>query len=85
MPPKKALAEKKTLLGRPSNNLKIGIVGLLSPNQFSFIRSHFFPSSLGLPNVGKSSFFNALSDTGMPNSITAMQLNPSKLHNHLQI
>ena len=28
MPPKKAAAqEKKVLLGRPSNNLKIGIVG----------------------------------------------------------
>ena len=35
MPPKKAPApEKKTLLGRPGNNLKIGIVGLF----------HFFPS-----------------------------------------
>ncbi|KAG9224759.1 hypothetical protein CCMSSC00406_0002090 [Pleurotus cornucopiae] len=46
MPPKKApAAEKKTLLGRPSNNLKIGIVGL--------------------PNVGKSSFFNALSKTDL--------------------
>ncbi|KAN0093115.1 P-loop containing nucleoside triphosphate hydrolase protein [Tylopilus felleus] len=46
MPPKKALAqEKKVLLGRPSNNLKIGIVGL--------------------PNVGKSSFFNALSKTDL--------------------
>ena len=31
MPPKKAaVAEKKTLLGRPSNNLKIGIVGLFN-------------------------------------------------------
>ena len=31
MPPKKApAAEKKTLLGRPGNNLKIGIVGLFS-------------------------------------------------------
>jgi hypothetical protein len=31
MPPKKqAAAEKKILLGRPSNNLKIGIVGVLS-------------------------------------------------------
>jgi hypothetical protein len=30
MPPKKAVAEKKTLLGRPSNNLKIGIVGLFA-------------------------------------------------------
>ncbi|KAH7919372.1 hypothetical protein BV22DRAFT_1075321 [Leucogyrophana mollusca] len=45
MPPKKAVAEKKVLLGRPSNNLKIGIVGL--------------------PNVGKSSFFNVLSDTDL--------------------
>jgi obg-like ATPase 1 len=27
MPPKKAAQEKKVLLGRPSNNLKIGIVG----------------------------------------------------------
>ncbi|ETW82961.1 hypothetical protein HETIRDRAFT_433700 [Heterobasidion irregulare TC 32-1] len=42
MPPKKApVQEKKVVLGRPSNNLKIGIVGL--------------------PNVGKSSFFNLLS------------------------
>ncbi|KAK1233110.1 hypothetical protein PQX77_003750 [Marasmius sp. AFHP31] len=46
MPPKKAAAqEKKILLGRPGNNLKIGIVGL--------------------PNVGKSSFFNALSNTSL--------------------
>ncbi|KDQ59200.1 hypothetical protein JAAARDRAFT_33932 [Jaapia argillacea MUCL 33604] len=46
MPPKKApVQEKKTLLGRPSNNLKVGIVGL--------------------PNVGKSSFFNVLSDTDL--------------------
>jgi obg-like ATPase 1 len=44
MPPKKSAGpEKKILLGRPGNNLKIGIVGL--------------------PNVGKSSFFNALSNT----------------------
>ncbi|KAF8591145.1 cytoplasmic protein [Ramaria rubella] len=46
MPPKKqAQPEKKALLGRPSNNLKIGIVGV--------------------PNVGKSSFFNALSETDL--------------------
>ncbi|EJD07091.1 cytoplasmic protein [Fomitiporia mediterranea MF3/22] len=47
MAPKKAGAEKekRVLLGRPSNNLKIGIVGL--------------------PNVGKSSFFNALSNTDL--------------------
>ncbi len=29
MAPKKVVAEKKTLLGRPGNNLKIGIVGLV--------------------------------------------------------
>lgn len=45
MPPKKAAPEKKVLLGRPGNNLKIGIVGL--------------------PNVGKSSFFNTLSETDL--------------------
>lgn len=28
MPPKKAVAESRILLGRPSNNLKMGVVGL---------------------------------------------------------
>ncbi|KAL9714280.1 hypothetical protein Ac2012v2_002593 [Leucoagaricus gongylophorus] len=46
MPPKKVPGqEKRALLGRPGNNLKIGIVGL--------------------PNVGKSSFFNVLSETDL--------------------
>ncbi|KAJ6470216.1 P-loop containing nucleoside triphosphate hydrolase protein [Mycena vitilis] len=45
MPPKKVAVEQKTLLGRPGNNLKIGIVGV--------------------PNVGKSSFFNVLSKTDL--------------------
>ncbi|EJD49691.1 cytoplasmic protein [Auricularia subglabra TFB-10046 SS5] len=46
MPPKKAAQpEKKVILGRPSNNLKVGVVGL--------------------PNVGKSSFFNVLSKTDL--------------------
>jgi obg-like ATPase 1 len=62
MPPKKAAApEKKTLLGRPSNNLKIGIVGLFSIYLYLFLSSSLFQ---GLPNVGKSSFFNVLSETG---------------------
>ncbi|KAG0261241.1 Obg-like ATPase [Mortierella polycephala] len=38
--------EKKALLGRPSNNLKIGI--------------------LGVPNIGKSTFFNALTNSSVP-------------------
>jgi hypothetical protein len=64
MPPKKAPPqEKKILLGRPSNNLKIGIVGTFPSHGFShLIQSYSHP--VGLPNVGKSSFFNALSQTG---------------------
>ncbi|RKO89194.1 P-loop containing nucleoside triphosphate hydrolase protein, partial [Blyttiomyces helicus] len=46
MPPKKNVVVEKPLLGRPGNNLKMGIVGL--------------------PNVGKSSFFNALTNSAVP-------------------
>lgn len=61
MPPKKAPPpEKRTLLGRPGNNLKIGIVGLFT-TFLSLSLPHIYP---GLPNVGKSSFFNVLSETG---------------------
>lgn len=64
MPPKKAApAEKKILLGRPGNNLKIGIVGLFVGICPPFLKRLTF-SSAGLPNVGKSSFFNVLSQTG---------------------
>lgn len=40
MPPKKAVKEEKIMLGRPGNNLKSGIVGVLS-----FVALLFFPSS----------------------------------------
>lgn len=71
MPPKKAPQEKKVLLGRPSNNLKIGIVGTFPSHGFSFfIQSYCHP--LGLPNVGKSSFFNTLSQTGRQHSFFSL-------------
>ena len=47
MPPKKKVeVEKKVILGRASNTLKMGLVGL--------------------PNVGKSSTFNVLSNLNVP-------------------
>lgn len=65
MPPKKAPEkEKKVLLGRPSNNLKIGIVGRFAIIGLYFNVHYIYGSSTGLPNVGKSSFFNVLSNTG---------------------
>ncbi|KAI8323263.1 GTP-binding protein YchF [Martensiomyces pterosporus] len=45
MPPKKQVVEEKVQLGRPGNNLKIGVVGL--------------------PNVGKSTFFNAITSSAV--------------------
>ena len=47
MPPKKKVeVEKKSIIGRASNTLKMGLVGL--------------------PNVGKSSTFNVLSNLSVP-------------------
>ncbi|CDS05214.1 hypothetical protein LRAMOSA07743 [Lichtheimia ramosa] len=41
-----AVANEKAILGRPSNNLKVGIVGM--------------------PNIGKSSLFNAMTSSSVP-------------------
>lgn len=46
MPPKKEEEEPRVLLGRPSNSVKMGIVGL--------------------PNVGKSTFFNLMCKMNVP-------------------
>ncbi|KAJ1730696.1 hypothetical protein LPJ61_002884 [Coemansia biformis] len=45
MAPKKSAADDKLQLGRPGNNLRIGVVGL--------------------PNVGKSTFFNAITSSAV--------------------
>jgi ribosome biogenesis GTPase A len=53
MAPKKASSlVQKPLLGRPSNNLKMGIVGM--------------------PNVGKSCFFNSLTNSAVPSEVTTL-------------
>jgi obg-like ATPase 1 len=46
MPPKKIVKEEKVILGRASNTLRMGMVGL--------------------PNVGKSTTFNILSNLSVP-------------------
>ncbi|SCZ97805.1 BZ3500_MvSof-1268-A1-R1_Chr3-3g06382 [Microbotryum saponariae] len=74
MPPKKAAtAEKKVWLGRPSNNLQIGIVGKSPLSRPSLRRQvvaqiglglttpFILLHHLGMPNVGKSSLFNIIS------------------------
>ncbi|KAI9267457.1 GTP-binding protein YchF [Sporodiniella umbellata] len=43
---KKEIVQEKVILGRPSNNLRMGIVGL--------------------PNIGKSSLFNTLTNSSVP-------------------
>lgn len=70
MPPKKVEEpEKKPLIGRVGTNLRVGIVGscqyivlhliLPYPVNWTFL-------FLGVPNVGKSTFFNVLTKSAAP-------------------
>lgn len=68
MPPKKVEEpEKKPLIGRVGTNLRVGIVGKFSLkveklNVFDYQLCLF----LGVPNVGKSTFFNVLTKSAAP-------------------
>lgn len=62
--------EKKPLIGRVGTNLRVGIVG-----EILFLGKYFFRASdddnwlclfLGVPNVGKSTFFNVLTKSAAP-------------------
>ena len=79
MPPKKKQAEeKRPVLGRPGNNLKVSqfrfssqIISRrlqLSLGRCPTRRSLKQIGIVGLPNVGKSSFFNCLSQTSLANA-----------------
>jgi obg-like ATPase 1 len=68
MPPKKKQeAEKKVVLGRPGNNLKVGKIAYAA-NVCKASVLIFQIGIVGLPNVGKSSFFNTLSKTDLGKS-----------------
>jgi hypothetical protein len=72
MPPKKApVQEKKVLLGRPSNNLKIGIVGAFLPMPFrssskTFVLTQVFPT-----------LASHLSSTSCPKQVTTFLSHPT--------
>ena len=62
MPPKKKGEEpKKVMLGRPSNNLKVSHSSQVVTQDMCLWKIGI----VGLPNVGKSSFFNTLSQTDL--------------------
>jgi obg-like ATPase 1 len=59
--------EEKVILGRPSNNLRMGVVGL--PNIGLVIFLSFFslyPTAINTPPHSKSSLFNALTNSSVP-------------------
>jgi hypothetical protein len=72
MPPRKApVQEKKVLLGRPSNNLKIGIVGAFLPMPFrppskTFVLTQVFPT-----------LASHLSSTSCPKQVTTFLSHPT--------
>ena len=73
MPPKKATSERKVLLGRPGNNLRIGIVGPLSVLPLSRSIAHLVTQ--GCPTSG-----NRPSSTPYPT-----QVSPRHLHLRLSL
>ena len=72
-PKKKEVEEKPAVLGRFSSHLKVLLLPLPDPPRRSSLRTVFFSSKttlrcsqmgiVGMPNVGKSSLFNCLSNT----------------------
>jgi obg-like ATPase 1 len=71
MPPKKAAGEKKLLLGRPGNNLKVTPQSHPTDLQTGIV---------GLPNVGKSTFFQTITktDLGNPANYPYATINPEE-------
>ena len=63
MPPKKKVVEEEPpkVLGRMGTNLRIG-----KCYSTFYLFNHFFSGIVGLPNVGKSTFFNVLTKSSIP-------------------
>ncbi|KAI9610125.1 hypothetical protein H4Q26_007124 [Puccinia striiformis f. sp. tritici PST-130] len=82
MPPKKTVVEKKALLGRPSNNLKIGIVGMPNVGKsslFNVIAKCGRCAKFSLSHPSIQSYLSPHSD------LTLLPSNPSLPFCHLDL